>query len=233
MRVTLPVTERIFWAAAAEHPFSDVTVDAETLNVQDVPDFTSHLRYDADLFHFQAATVLRTLGCRPEEGSVNRQTGWGVNLSTNFHPWAMVLGTNPLRDEQPSGLTRSRVILQYAFGTGIGRYVQDASGTGLDGALNAAGELETLDISSWTVAYEHWLSDRWMANLAYSQVDMGSLAALPDDSLAGSTYLAATLWWIPVHNMSIGVEYLWGERENLDGGHGRGQRLQTAIQYNF
>jgi hypothetical protein len=38
---------------------------------------------------------------------------------------------------------------------------------------------------------------------------------------------------MPVANLSIGLEYLWGEREDLDDESGRAQRLQTAFQYNF
>jgi hypothetical protein len=24
-----------------------------------------------------------------------------------------------------------------------------------------------------------------------------------------------SLWWIPIRNMSFGIEYVWGERKNL------------------
>jgi len=53
VRITLPITERVHWAMAAEQPFSNITTFGQGTNVQDVPDFTSHLRYDADRVHFQ------------------------------------------------------------------------------------------------------------------------------------------------------------------------------------
>jgi hypothetical protein len=33
--------------------------------------------------------------------------------------------------------------------------------------------------------------------------------------------------------MSIGAEYVWGERENLDGKGGRANRVNALFQFNF
>jgi hypothetical protein len=41
------------------------------------------------------------------------------------------------------------------------------------------------------------------------------------------------LWWIPVPRMALAIEYMWGERENLDRQAGRAQRLHSMFQYNF
>jgi hypothetical protein len=232
-RITLPLTERIYWAAAAEHPFTDITTGGLGDNVQDVPDFTSHLRYEADRFHAQVAGIVRTIGYRPDDDLVTRRGGWGLNFTSNFHPWAILMDTNPLRDDYPGALTRSRVLMQYAFGRGIGRYIQDSSGIGLDAAVNSTGGFETLSAQGWTLAYEQWLSQSWLANFAYSNAKIGSTDALPNDTFAASQYLATTLWWIPVTNMSLGAEYLWGERENLDGQRANASRIQTVLQYNF
>jgi len=233
VRMTLPIGERFYWAMAAEQPFSDITTLGEGVNVQDVPDFTTHLRYEADLIHVQAASILRMIGYRPTDETVDRRTGWGINLTSAFHPWAALLGTNPIRDTCPSGLTRSRVLLQYSVGHGIGRYLQDTNGQGFDGAVTANGGFDTLYASGWTTGYEQWFNAHWMANFTYSHVDVGCTDALASDTFSSSQYLATTLWWMPVTNLSIGLEYLWGERENLDDESGRAQRLQTAFQYNF
>ncbi|SFJ26660.1 DcaP family trimeric outer membrane transporter [Planctomicrobium piriforme] len=232
-RVTLPIGDRMRFAAAMEQPFSDITTLNEGVNVQDVPDFTSHLRYQADRYHFQASTILRAIGYRPDGEQVTRRGGWGVNLTSGFHPWAMLMHTNPIQDNDPDGLTRSRVLLQCALGQGIGRYIQDPSGIGLDGAVTANGGFETLPATSWTASYEHWYNRHWLSNFTFSSVDMGSTDALPATTFSSSKYLAASLWWVPVRNVSIGAEYLWGERQNLNGQQGRASRIQTVAQYNF
>jgi hypothetical protein len=33
--------------------------------------------------------------------------------------------------------------------------------------------------------------------------------------------------------MSLKIEYLWGERENLDGEHANANRVNGLFQYNF
>jgi hypothetical protein len=233
VRMTLPLTERISLATAAEQPFTDITTLGLGDNVQDVPDFTSHLRYEADLFHTQVSSIVRTLGYQPTGGQVMREAGWGVNFTGAFHPWAYLMCTNPVRDPNPSPLTRSRVLLQYAFGSGIGRYIQDTSGIGLDGAVDLNGDFQTLDIQGGTASYEHWFSDRWLTTLTYSNVNVLSTDAQPGTTFAGSDYVAAALWWIPMRNMSIGAEFLYGERENQNGERGRADRIQTVFQYNF
>lgn len=233
VRMTLPIGERFYWASAAEQPFSDISTFGLGDNVQEVPDFTTHLRYEADLFHLQAAAILRTIGYRPTGGTVERDAGYGMNLTGNFHPWAVLMGTDPIRDPCPDGLTRSRVLLQYGVGYGIARYFQDTTGQGFDGAVTASGAFETLFANGWTTAYEHWFNDHWMVNLTYSKLRVGNTDLMPGSTYQNSQYVANSLWWIPVTNLSIGIEYLWGQRGDLDDERGRAQRIQTAFQYNF
>ncbi|HZY84316.1 MAG TPA: hypothetical protein VFE78_05770, partial [Gemmataceae bacterium] len=85
----------------------------------------------------------------------------------------------------------------------------------------------------WSASYEHWFTEKWLSNLTYSADFVGHNGAQPADTYRGAKYLAASLWYIPIRNMSLGVEYLWGERENLDGERGKANRLNGLVQYNF
>jgi len=233
-RVTVPLTDRLFWAAAVEQPFSDITtVGNGDSRIQDVPDITTHLRYEADLGHVQVSSILRTIGYQPAVGSATSDTGWGMNLTANYRPWAALLGSNLAGNSNPTGLERCRVLLQYGFGSGINRYIQDTSGQGLDGAVDSNGVFHTLYGQGWTVSYEHWFNEKWLINSTYSDVSVGHTDAQPGSTYAGAKYLANSLWWIPVRNMSIGIEYLYGERHNVDGQLGEARRIQSVFQYNF
>ncbi len=238
-RITLPVIDGVYWATSIERPFSDVAVDdlAGTNlgdTVQDVPDIASHLRFQGDRGHMQVAGLLRTLGYRPAGGEVTRQTGAGMSGSLVSHPWSFLLGTNPVRDPSPSGLTRSRVILQGTWGSGIGRYLNDLPGQRVDGQVDPlTGEFDLLDAAGWNTSYEHWFGESWLMNFTYGNVSVDGHFADRVDSYLGAQYTAASLWWIPVPRMAVAVEYMWGERENLDGRIGRAQRLHSMFQYNF
>jgi hypothetical protein len=126
------------------------------------------------------------------------------------------------------------VLLQGTYGWGIGRYVQDTAGLGLDGQVNPlSGQFSTIFVGGWSASYEHWYTERWLSNITYSQVVTGHNGDQPGNTYVGARYLALSLWYIPMRNMSVGVEYLWGQRENLDGERAHANRLNALYQFNF
>lgn len=233
-RVTIPLADQLFWAAGVEQPFSDITTAGLGTNVQDVPDFATHLRYETDLGHVQLSALQRTIGYRPTGGDETRRAGWGFSASTVFHPWACLIGSNPVRRDNPTGLERSRILLQYTCGWGITRYIQDTAGLGLDAQVDpTTGAFDTLYAAGWSTSYEHWFSEKWLTNLTYSEAFTGSAPGQPGNTYSGAKYLTAALWWTPITRMSLGIEYVRGERENLGGQRGRADRINALFQYNF
>jgi hypothetical protein len=233
-RVTIPLADKLFWAVGVEQPFSDITTNGEGVSVQDMPDFATHLRYEADFGHVQVSSILRSIEFRPTDSGVSRRGAWGLSASTVFHPWAYLTGGNPVRKDNPTGLERSRILLQYTCGWGIGRYIQDTAGLGLDAQVDpTTGSFVTLWAAGWSVSYEHWFTEKWLTNVTYSGVQVGSNGGQPGSTYAGAKYLATSLWFVPIRNMSIGAEYVWGERENLDRQFGRANRINGLFQYNF
>jgi hypothetical protein len=234
IRITIPLTDRLYWAAGIEQPFSDITTNGEGTNVQDVPDFATHLRYESDFGHVQLSSVVRAIGFQPTDGELTRRAGWGLSASTVFHPWALLLCSNPVHKDNPSGLERSRILFQYTFGWGIARYIQDTAGQGLDAEVDPrTGSFDTLYAAGWSASYEHWFTEKWLSNLTYSQVFTGQIGNQPGDTYMAGKYVAASLWWIPVVNMSLGMEYVWGQREDIDRQFGRANRINALLQYNF
>ena len=233
-RMTLPVADRLYWATSIERPFSDITTSGQGVAVQDVPDMATHLRYEGDLGHLQAATLFRGIGYRPTGDDVSRLGAIGISGSAVFHPWAILMGTDPVHEENPSGLTRSRILLQCTWGPGAARYVNDLVGQGLDGQVNPlTGEFDLVDSTAWNASYEHWFNEHWLSNFTYSQAIADGNADQPATTYDHGTYLAGSLWWIPIPRLSFGLEYMRGERENVDGQSGEAQRLHGLAQYNF
>ncbi|MCO6455622.1 MAG: porin [Pirellulaceae bacterium] len=233
-RVTLPLWPSWYWAASVERPFSDITTRNRGNGVQDVPDFATHLRYEAHRGHLQLSGLWRTIGYRPSGGELTRETGGAISGSVVLHPWAILTGTDPVCDPHPSGWTRSRLLFQASGGTGIGRYLNDLAGQGLDGQVDPlTGQFELLDASGWNASYEHWFNDYWLANFTYASVSVDSLANQPGSTYDNASYWAASLWWIPVTRLSFAVELLSGERQNVNGLEASVQRLHGLAQYNF
>jgi hypothetical protein len=232
--MTLPLCDQWFWAVGVEQPFSDITTNGLGTNVQDVPDFATHVRYEGDFGHFQVSGLARALGYRPTDGETTRRAGYGVSAGTTFHPWAWLLGSNPVRKDNPTALERCRILGQGVVGWGVARYINDEVGQGLDGQVDpATGGFKPLFAAAYMVSYEQWYTERWLSNFTYSQTFAGSNGDQPGSSYVGAKYLGVSLWFIPITNMSLGVEYLWGERENLDGERGFANRVNALVQYNF
>jgi hypothetical protein len=235
LRLTLPLGDQVKWAMAVEQPFSDITPSEGGKRIQDLPDFTTHLRYDSGLGHVQLSGVLRKITNQPAVGSSQDLLGWGVNLAAGFHPWAAIMGTNPARKENPTGLERSRFLGQYAVGYGISRYFNDENGLGLDAAAGPGGMFRLIQGVGWFGAYEHWWTEKWTSTILYGEARVfvpGSLG-LPGDTYKASQYAAVNLIWVPLPRLMIGAEYLYGSRFNLDGQAGYAHRMQLAFQYNF
>jgi hypothetical protein len=234
IRVTVPLADQLFWAGGIEQPFSDITTNGQGTPVQDIPDFATHLRYESDYGHLQLSGIVRSIEFRPTDGETTRRAGWGLSASTVFHPWALLLCSDPVRKNNPNGLERSRILLQYSFGWGIGRYISDTAGLGLDGQVDQANRsFDTVYVAGWTASYEHWFTEKCLANFTYSAVQAASVDGQPGSTYVGAKYLATSLWYVPIPRMSLGVEYLWGQRENLNEQQGRANRVNALLQYNF
>jgi hypothetical protein len=249
-RVTVPITDRLDVAFAVEQPYSDIQWFQDDMfvvnpgsgiistaglprNVQDVPDFTGHVRYDSDFGHVQVAGILRKLTFQPSVGSDMNVLGGGVNISADFHPWAWLMCSNPELKENPTALERSRILGEYTVGRGINRYLQDPNGLGLDAVFDPVAGFHTLYSVGWFACYEHWWTEKWLSNFCYGEVFTVLPDALPDNTYHAGKYGAVNLIWLPAPRLGIGIEYLYGERENKDGEKGFAHRLQTGIQYSF
>lgn len=235
IRITVPIGDNVRWAVALEQPFSDIITSPDGKNIQDVPDLTSHVRYDSGLGHVQVSGLLRKIENLPAVGDHQPRAGWGVNLTGDFFAWAALLGTNPDRKENPTALERSRFLGQYAVGYGINRYIQDVNGFGLDAAAGPGGIFKLIEGSGWFVAYEHWWTEKWSSTFIYGEARtfLPDELQLPPDTYKAAQYGAVNLVWLPIPNMMLGVEYLYGARINQDDRAGWAHRIQVAAQYNF
>jgi hypothetical protein len=233
-RMTIPVADRVYWASSIERCFSDISTNGLGTNEQDVPDFASHLRYEGDVGHVQLSGLLRTIGYEPTGGDVTQRVGAGVSGSLVFHPWAILMDTDPVHELNPSGLTRSRMLFQTTWGPGVGRYMNDLAGQGLDAQVDpVTGAFDLVEALGWNASYEHWYSENWLSNFTFSNVRVDNNADQPGTTYDSAKYVAASLWWLPVPRMSLGIEYLYGRRENLDGEGADAQRVAGLAQYNF
>ena len=200
-------------------------------NVQDLPDFTSNWRYTGTNGHMQVAGIARKLTYQPAAGIATDELGYGANFTGSWHPWASLMGCTNTANRSP--VEKSRFLGQYATGRGINRYLQDVNGLGLDATFDAANGLQPIPSTGWFLSYENWWTQKWISVFSYGESNSDLTATLPGNTYKAATYLSANLIWLPVERMGVGMEYLYGTRENKDGQSGEADRVQMSFQYKF
>jgi hypothetical protein len=172
--------------------------------------------------HMKLALIGREIRGESETGNVEKQYAWGTSLSGRF--------------STPSLGPRDNIQFQFNTGDGIGRYVNDLSSIGnYDGIFDpGTGELQLFDVTAGYVALQHWWGGQQLrSNFIAGYVDVNSPGFLGGDAYDNTLRFSSNLIWSPIPRIDIGGEYLWGQRENIDGDSGQATQLQFAVRYRF
>ena len=79
------------------------------------------------------------------------------------------------------------------------------------------------------VGYTQDWTDHLNSNFTYAENALDNSLLQAQDDVRGTTYLAANLIWEPVDRVNVGIEYLYGVRENVGREKGDAHRLQAAF----
>jgi hypothetical protein len=247
--VRYDVSDRLRVAVGVEHPYSDIqwndgggfvvnpgtgiiTDPYVAKNIQGLPDFTANARYTYEYGHCQVAGILRKLTFQSATEERDDELGYGVNLTGTFHPLAYLEGV-PNDAEGREYWHQSRFLGQFACGRGINRYIQDVNGLGLDATFDPVSGFRTIPAYGWFVGYEHWWTKDLISNFVYGESWLDLTDTLPGNTYKSASYAAANIIWLPFERMGVGLEFLYGTRENKDGQKGKACRVQAGIQYRF
>lgn len=214
VRWTQPVGENSHWTVALEDPGSDVNAPAGSTAEQVLPDLTGGVRRDWGDSHVYASGLVREIGYNG--AASDSVVGWGANVSGRI----ATFGKDDLR-------------FQLAYGEGIGRYIEDLRGLGLDAAPDANGDLEALPTTAGFIAYRHHWSEAWRSTATFSLAEVDNSAGQAADALQRTTFTALNLIWSAGQSVDIGVEYLHGSRKNNDGQDADVDRLMFSWIYSM
>ncbi|MEM7308112.1 MAG: DcaP family trimeric outer membrane transporter [Planctomycetota bacterium] len=158
------------------------------------------------------------LGRRLESANDRRWVG-GVNASGRI--------TVPWLDE------RDNVSFQLVGGEGITRYLATFAGAGLDGIVDAEGDLEPVGVLAGYVGYQHWWSECWRSTLVLSALSFDLPDGAGADAVESAGYLAGNVFWSPVDRVTVGLDAIYADVDTPGGGTGAGFRLMATARYTF
>ncbi len=182
------------------------------------PDFVARVRIEKDWGRFQIANLYRVVGVQPTGNSIpllgadmRTAPAWGFNFT------GVVL---------LSQSTKS--YFQTVFGNGIGSYRSLP-----DAAPTSAASVGTLPIFGWMVGLTHQWRDDLSSNFTYAENSLENTSFQLDSDVSRTTYLAANLIWQPYDRTKVGIEYLYGLRENTDLAIGTAHRVQVSFIFDL
>ncbi len=117
------------------------------------------------------------------------------------------------------------------YGDGYGTQLKGGPKEGAFNTVNS--ELETIGVFGSFGGIQHFWSDRWRSNLVYGYVNSDNPGFVSGDTFDNTNYVAADLIWNPYKKVDVGVEYLWGRRENKDGASGTANRFIFSSRVKF
>jgi hypothetical protein len=189
----------------------------------EVPDLAAHYRWADDWGHVQLAGILRRIEWNDNANDgidlSGSETGWGLNLSTNYR-----IGPHVLRGS-------------VVYGEGIQNYMNDASADigvkARRGNPRRPIQGETIPLLGLVGFLDLNWSDRWTSTIGYSVQDNDLPNGAADTSFERGQYALANILWHPVPNVFVGPEIQWAKRDNYGPFSSEDFRIQVSAKYNF
>ena len=210
-------------AIGIDAPSASMTTDATTATVnQRIPAVPLYLQYswNEGSSHIRLSGLIRPLQYRNMVKGDNRTAvGGGIQLS-GMTKVAGNLSAN----------------FNAAYGRGIGSYLQDDNGLGMDAvATGEAGHMETVKTFGVTGGLSYSFSPKVSTNLTYSHL----VNSLPDNAVVSADkyrygdYVAANVIYNINKFVSAGIEYDYGHRKDFNGTGLHANRLQCQLAVTF
>lgn len=216
-------TKNFSGAIGIDAPSVSMTTGATTANVnQRIPAIPLYLQYawNDGGAHVRLSGIVRPIQYRNlAEGSNSTLVGGGIQLS----------GMTKVVGDLSANFNA-------AYGRGIGSYLQDDNGLGMDAVTSTeAGKMETVKTFGVTGGLSYAFSPKVSTNLTYSHL----VNSLPDNSTVDrdkyryGDYVAANVIYNINKFVSAGIEYDYGHRKSFDGEGLHANRIQCQLAVTF
>ncbi|WP_100658766.1 DcaP family trimeric outer membrane transporter [Alteromonas flava] len=207
------------WEFSAENPETTITPFGGGARIvaddNILPDMVARYTFKQDWGYIKVAGLFRQLSYDDGVSIDEDETSIGISVSGK-----VMLGNG------------DDIRFSVSTGGGLGRYIGLNTANGA--VINAAGELEAIDSTGYTIAYRHSWNEQTRSNFMFSALDVDNDTNLTGMSVTESTYSArANLLYSPTKAITVGAEYAFAKRETEGGLEGDMNRLQLSAKYAF
>jgi hypothetical protein len=218
VRYQIPFNDHWQLNLGVEKPGSEVdtSIDPDARSVDHAPDGGFNIRWeDSKIGHVQFATILRDIGVKGPITGDQSTFGWGLSLSGAFN----FCETESLQ-------------AQVTYGEGIFRYINDDFFNN-DAAFDQNGDLTPIPFFGAVVGYTHKWSDDFRTTVSYGYAHLDNQFSQAPSAYHMTHYGSLNLVWQMRKRLSLGLEGLYGYKEERSGAKGDAFRLQLGLVYSL
>jgi hypothetical protein len=223
IRYTLPIHEddtKLLLFASIEQPEGKLDTDHDQFDgdlsvVNHIPDGIAGFRWEGTLGHVQGAGLFRELSYESDNGPSDDVFGWGVTLAAALNVFE-----------------KDKLSAQVTYGEGVARYINDLNGENLDAAIEN-GRLKAVPAFAAMAGYTHHWSDHWRSTISGGYVKVDAPSTLDGFTIDHTIYASTNLMWHPTNSFRMGLEYLYGHKETLDGSERDAHRVNFVVRYDL
>jgi len=113
----------------------------------------------------------------------------------------------------------------------LGRYI--ALQAFRDGAVEADGDIELLDVTGGFVAYRHLWTEKLRSTVSYAMASADNASSTAVTTTESISNASINLMYSPTKPLTFGIEYMMADRELENGVDGDLKRLQFMTKYVF
>jgi len=216
VRYQLPLNEHWQLNFGLEKPGSEVdtSIDPDARSVNHAPDGGLNVRWeDSKIGHVQFGAIFRDIAAKGPIIGNQSTFGWGLNLST-----ALNLTPN------------DSVQAQLTYGEGLFRYFNDDFFNN-DAAFDQSGNLKAIPAFGGMIGYTHKWTDTLRSTLSYGYVHLDNEFSQGPHAYHQTHYGSLNLVWQMRKQLSVGLEGLYGHKEEQSGADGDAFRIQVGVVY--
>jgi len=202
------------WSVSFEDPDSGdiLRLDPTTEPLTEVPNVGARLRWDEEsIGHVQLASLYRRFKVRTASGK-DSANGWGFHLSSTIY----VFGKDWL-------------IPGVSYGEGLGTHL-----LGLDpfsaGVVMPDGTLEMRRNFGYYLGYRRYWSPTILTTFAYGRAEAEHITGMPPNTFRRSDIYFLNTFFNLNERLTLGIEYEYGIRENIDGSNLDSHRVMVGFQ---
>jgi DcaP outer membrane protein len=218
VRYMLPLSKKWQLNFGLEKPGAEVdtSIDPDARNVNHAPDGGLNIRWeDSKYGHVQLGGILRDIGAKGPIVGDQSTFGWGVNLSTSLNVF-----------------DRDSLQAQLTYGHGLFRYFNDDF-VNNDAAFDSSGNLTAIPAFGAMVGYTHKWSDILRSTASYGYVHLDNEFSQGPDAYHQTHYASLNLVWQARKRLTLGLEGLYGHKEEKSGADGDAFRIQVGAVYSI